>query len=253
MKSKPEFYLGIDPTAGRSAFTWAVLDADCRLVIVAGGEMEDVIKLIEDKKSNIAVVNAPTSVNHGLVRAKLAEEKNLVNPRGADMRMAEYLLRERGVSVPPTPSRIENSPAWMQMAFDLHKKMEEIGYRLFPAGEAHRQRMETNPHAVFCALLGQVPLPKPTLEGRLQRQLVLHGMGEDITDPMDFFEEITRHRILQGSLPMEFIYTTEQLDALAAAYTAWAVINSPNEITIVGDKEEGQIYLPVKELKEKYV
>jgi hypothetical protein len=112
--------------------------------------------------------------------------------------------------------------------------------------------LETNPHAVFCALLGQLPLPKPTLEGRLQRQLALHAQGADITDPMDFFEEITRHRFLRGILPMEYIYTSEELDALAAAFTAWCVLNRPDEVIAVGEKEEGQLILPVAELREEY-
>lgn len=252
MNGSPEIYLGIDPTAGRSPYTWAALDADCRLVMLAGGELEEVLALVGSHGSASVAVNAPPRPNRGLVRAKLAGEQASGNLRGADMRLVEHLLRLRGISVPPTPSRPETCSSWIQMGFNLHRNLEELGFQLFPTADATRQRMETNPHAVFCALLGQIPLPKPTLEGRLQRQLALHGMGEDITDPMEFFEEITRHKILLGALPMDFIYTPEELDALAAAFTAWSAVNSPVELTIVGEKDEGQMILPIQELKEMY-
>jgi hypothetical protein len=101
-------------------------------------------------------------------------------------------------------------------------------------------------------LLGQLPLPKPTLEGRLQRQVALFEHGEGIKDPMEFFEEITRHKLLHGIFPMELVYAAEELDALIAAYLAWCVINSPQDMIFIGDKQEGQIALPVAGLKENY-
>jgi predicted RNase H-like nuclease len=48
------------------------------------------------------------------------------------------------------------------------------------------------------------------------------------------------------------LYSPEQLDVLVAAYTAWLVANQPDEVIRVGDKDEGQMILPVKELKAKY-
>jgi hypothetical protein len=53
-------------------------------------------------------------------------------------------------------------------------------------------------------------------------------------------------------LPLGVIYTPEQLDALAAAYTAYVAANKPDEILFIGEKEEGRIALPVGELKERY-
>jgi len=70
---------------------------------------------------------------------------------------------------------------------------------------------------------------------------------------MEFFEEITRHKLLHGILPVEYIYLPEELDALMAAYIAYTSINNPQEMIFIGDKKEGQIALPVTELKPKYV
>jgi len=53
-------------------------------------------------------------------------------------------------------------------------------------------------------------------------------------------------------LPLEVIYTPEQLDALVAAYTAYVAANKPGEILCSGAKEEGRIALPVGELKDRF-
>lgn len=250
MSNSPQIFLGIDPTAGRQPFTWAALDADCRLVTLADGELDEVVTVAAGFASALAAVNAPPRPNRGLVRQKLAGRQAGTHLRGTDMRLAEHLLRERGISVPPTASRPEACVAWIQMGFDLHSRLAGAGFRFDE--DAPRRQLETNPHAVFCAMLGQIPLPKPTLEGRLQRQSALHGQGMGIIDPMDFFEEITRHKLQRGALPMEFVYAAEELDALAAAFTAWCVVNRPEEFSLVGDGEEGQIALPTGNLKERY-
>jgi hypothetical protein len=69
---------------------------------------------------------------------------------------------------------------------------------------------------------------------------------------MDFFEEITRHRLLKGILPFQLLYSPQELDAVIAAYTAWITIHQPKNVCAVGDPGEGIITLPVPELKYKY-
>jgi predicted RNase H-like nuclease len=69
---------------------------------------------------------------------------------------------------------------------------------------------------------------------------------------MDFFEEITRHKMVKGIWPLDLLYLAEQLDAMVAAYTAWMVFNKPDEVLSVGDAKEGKIFLPKKQLKETY-
>jgi hypothetical protein len=66
------------------------------------------------------------------------------------------------------------------------------------------------------------------------------------------FEEITRHRLMHGILPLDTIYSPGELDALVAAYTAWLAGTHPEQITSLGAPEEGQIVLPAAELKAHY-
>lgn len=122
-------YVGIDPTAGRHPFTFAALDQNRQLVALASGDLNDVLAFVADKKAGVVAINAPPHLNLGLVRKRL--EMQNVAPgqlRGSDMRQAECELRERGISVSPTPSRVETCPAWMQMGFDLFRHLEKAGF-----------------------------------------------------------------------------------------------------------------------------
>jgi predicted RNase H-like nuclease len=69
---------------------------------------------------------------------------------------------------------------------------------------------------------------------------------------MDFFEEITRYKIVKGIWPIELLYLPEQLDALVAAYIAWLTAHKTDGTFMIGDAKEGMVLLPGRELKEKY-
>jgi len=141
---------------------------------------------------------------------------------------------------------------WVQIGFEFYRKIEALGFQPYPQPAAAYQTLEANAHASFCVILGHNPFPRTSLEGRLQRQLALYEQGLKIRDPMDFFEEITRHKLLRGALPVEQIYTPEELDALSAAYVAFAAGHHPERIVKVGNSDEGQITLPATQLKAKY-
>ena len=248
-------FIGVDPSGGRKPFTYAALDHNGKLVALNGGEVEDVLAFLGGQHGALMAVNSPPRPSKGLVRQDDIHQ-NLpplrISGRSLDMRLAEHQLRERGINVSMTPPRKELCTNWVQTGFDFYRRITALGFQPFSAPEASHQWLETHPHACFCVLLGQNPLSRPTLEGRLQRQLVLYEQGLEIRDPMDFFEEITRHKLLRGVLPHEQVYTVEELDAIAAAYTAYVAGRHPERILKVGDPGEGQIILPVTELKAKY-
>lgn len=247
-------YVGIEPASGHKDFTYAALDSDLNLLALADVDMDDLAAFLGGQRAAVVAVDAPAQVNAGLLRQK-REAQSLMpghSLRGADMRLVEYDLRARGIFVSGTPGREASCPAWMQAGFTLYRKLVQMGFDLYPTEGARHQRLETNSHACFCVLLEQVPFPKPTLEGRLQRQLILYERGLRIRDPMDFFEEITHFKLKRGLLPLQLIYAPEHLDALAAAYTAWLAAHKPQEVLALGDEREGWVILPVRELKERY-
>lgn len=169
------------------------------------------------------------------------------------MRLAEHELHEHGIIISPTPARIKSCPAWMQMGFECYRKLDELGFKPYPSEDNPQQILETHPHASFCALLGQIPLPKPTLEGKLQRQLVLYEQVSGLNDPMEIFEEITRHKLMKGILPLEPLYALEELDAIIAALTVYLALLHPENTISIGNQQEGYIVLPVSGLKEMYI
>jgi predicted nuclease with RNAse H fold len=246
-------FIGVDPTSGRMSFTYAALDRDLHVITIAEGELEDVVSFLERQTSVVVAINAPSGLNRGLVGRKMKKEAGADHLiRGAQMRLAEYELRQRGIAVSGTPSTLAACPPWMQTGFTLYRKLEKMGFTKYAEKDTQFQVLETHPHASYCVLTETIPQPKPSLEGRLQRQLALYENDVRVKDPMDFFEEITRHKMLKGVWPVEVLHLPEQLDALVAAYTAWLVWRKPEKTSSFGDNKEGRIFLPKNELKEKY-
>jgi hypothetical protein len=248
-------FIGVDPSGGRKPFTYAALDQNGKLAALKDGELEDVLAFIGGQTGAYVAVNAPPRPNKGLIRQDKIRQKLPplhISGRSLDMRLGEHQLRERGINVAMTPARKELCANWVQTGFDFYRRIHGMGFVPYPTVDASHQWIETHPHAIFCVLLEQTPLARPTLEGRLQRQLVLYEQGLGIRDPMGFFEEITRHKLLRGILPADQIYSTEELDAIAAAYVAFVAGRHPERVSRVGDLQEGQILLPVTELRTKY-
>jgi hypothetical protein len=255
MLFKDTLFIGIDPPSGATSLTYAALDKDLNLIALGKEDLTGVVAFVGGQRAAFVGVNAPRRLNQGLMKNDSIRDR--LNPRPnpgryTAFRVAEYNLIQKNIRVPKTPDKVSLCPGWMKNGFLLYKRLEEVGFKDFPAEESKLQMLEVYPHAVNTALLKRIPFLKKTLEGRLQRQLLLHSLSVDVPDPMRIFEEITRFKILQGQLPLEDLYCVEELEALIAAYTAWKAAKEPDEITLLGERNEGEIVIPVKELKPKY-
>ncbi|MFC2028528.1 hypothetical protein ACFLTX_01240 [Chloroflexota bacterium] len=245
MSASDKYYIGIDPFAMKGSYTYSILDEDCKLIQMDESELSDLISLIPAGNQIYVAVNGPQKPNLGLVRRELKLQGLLPGQmRGGDIRLAEKQIRELGIPISTTPSRLEICSQWMHLSFRIFKELENLGFNSFPKKDSHRLMIETNADAFFYLQLNQKPLPKSTLEGILQRQLTLFDSGVGIINPMRFFEEITRHKLLQGLLPKEILYSPEQLDAISAAYSAFLVSRQPDCVKQVGSLEEGIIMIP---------
>lgn len=257
MFSSRTTFLGIDPTAGQKPFAYAALDTDLRLLALGEGTIEEVLAFTAGQHNAVAAVSAPRRPNLGLLQQDEVRQSLTPAPRPGrwtGFRVSEYQLRQHQIGVTQTPALESDCPNWMQMGFKFYRRLETLGYRLYPAaeGEGSLQYLEVYPHACYTVLLGQAPFPKGSLEGRIQRQLVLHERQIHVPDAMEFFEEITRHKLLKGILPLDTLYSPAELDALIAAYTAYLAASQPEQVSCLGQPEEGQIVLPVPELKSRY-
>jgi len=125
---------------------------------------------------------------------------------------------------------------------DFKNQITQAGIKSISEKNSARQSFETNAQNCYRGWLGQNPLPRRTLEGRLQRALVLYEQALRIEDPMEIFEEITRYKLIKGVFQLENVYSSKELDALAAAYLAWMIVNRPERIVV-----QGEFVLPAQE------
>lgn len=247
-------FLGIDPTAGQRPIVYAALDNELHLLALGAGALNDVLAFVAGLRQALVAVSAPRRPNTGALNDPAIRQRLVPPPRPGhwtNFRLAEYQVRIHNIHIPQTPAREEDCPGWMRTGFTLFRRMDELGYLSFPE-EAERQYLEVYPHACYAVLLGRNPLPKYSLEGRLQRQLVLFEQNARVQDPMRFFEEITRHHLLHGSLPFDKLYSPQELDALVGAFTAWKAFHHPDQVSCLGDPAEGQLVLPAAELSARY-
>lgn len=245
MQNKPPVYIGFDPSNHPQPFCWAVVDARPRLVELSEGSLEDALARAADLEAARVAVNSPTGLALGLVNhsgPRRGRKPTKASSRAQNLRVAEDQLQQCGIKVARTPSVLEDCPRWMQGGFSLHRGLEKLGYNS-PPGET-RRKAEANVEAMLHAVLKQTLFTARSLEGRIQRQIILFDLVGGMHDPMEFFEEVTRRRLMTGSLPTGCLYSIPQLHAIGAAYTAWLDAQKPGQLVRLGHPDEGLVTLP---------
>lgn len=250
-------YVGVDPGAGSKPVRYAALDHELKLVALDEVDRESLLAFIGSLDQALIAVDAPQAPNKGLMARPAIRERYNLRPAGEtwrSWRVCEYELRRRNIRLYNTPDDPAEARRWVQSGFEIYRRLEMMGYRkYFQGGDAHKRMLiEARAHAGFTVLLERRPFLKDTLEGRLQRQLVLYLEGVDLANPMHALEELTRHHLLTGHLPLEGLHEPGSLDAIMAAFTAYLVGMHPGRINQVGEREEGVITLPAAELKDLY-
>lgn len=252
-------FLGIDVGMGPKPVTFVALDPDQQALAIGEGDVADALAYAAGQTAGALVaVNAAAHPNKGRM-TRPDVRRSLTPPPGkgkfSALRQVEYELIQAGMDIPETPASAGRSLPWVRRGFTLVEKLEAIGYQSYPCDDSTpdgaRYWLETNANAAFCSLIQVGPLEAGTLEGRIQRQLVLRDEELDVPDAMDFFEEITRFKILKSSLPTKNIFSQPEINAWMAAHTAWLVANQPERTQKYGEPEEGVIFLPINEEKEK--
>jgi len=246
-------FAGIDCSAGGRRLTVAALSPRLEVEFLRTQTVEDAAQELSGFAGISVAIGGPL---RPIPSAAAAESASGGSRHGKAVwaRAAEAEIRRRGISFRPSPAREEAAPAAMRVLFHLAR---ELSAREFMEGEttrdASRVLLSTRPAACAAVLLGRLPFPRATLEGRIQRQLILIREKVALPDPMDPLEEMTAHHLLSGHLPLRGICQPEELDALLAAFTAWRAFCQPETVTWLGRESDGGICLPAKPLLEKYV
>ena len=241
--------IGIDIAPSRRPFSYAALDSEKRLLAMGQCQILELLAYTSGQQQAVIALNAPFRPNQALMQQD--EVRNSLSPRPkanhwTDLRVAEYQLHAVGITVPHTPAREKDCHGWQQHGFTLAHNFADYGFRQYALSEdAPLQMLETQTDAIFHLITGHAPAEDRLLEGRLQRQLLLHEHDIPVTDPMDLFEEITRFRLLKGELAINNVLSTGELNALTAAWLAWTAVNEPDKIQKFGMAQEGEIVLPL--------
>lgn len=254
MSEKSPVYVGVEilHSAGRlrRAYVYAALDSARDLLAIGHGDRDEILAYLGGQGSAHVALNAPRGPNNGAVNVSRTFQDGLpFEPPvpSLNVRLCEYQLQQEGFKIESTPDSSKACPRWVRRGFQLFERLAEFGYAPYPNPEGPRHSLETQAEAIFWRWLkGKNPLPC-SLEGRIQRQLILYDQQLPVPDAMDFFLEITRYKLMQGDLPDGDIHSFEELNALAAAHLAWQAAYQPDQIELIGDPGEGQIALPVRD------
>jgi predicted nuclease with RNAse H fold len=217
----------------------------------APGSVERVARTVEGfgRSQTVVAVDAPSARRLDLLAPGAPARDVLGLPEGRyeRMRVCDAMLFRRGLPLYPVPAAGQPLVAWEQWMLAGFELFEALGalevYRpdvpedrfeglLRETGPTSGRLCETYPDAIFCSLLGHRPSPKRTPWGLQQRIAVLRERGVVDED---------------GGL---WHRTLDELDACAAAYTAYALATGLG--TWVGDPAEGVIVLPAEELLDRY-
>ncbi len=250
-------FIGIDPSAGKRPIRYAALDSKRRLIVHEQGDLEQVLAFLASLETSVVAIDAPQALNQGWMRKPEIRQRLGLTPGGrtwTQWRVCEYELRQRNIRLYNTPDRLAKTKNWVQVGITLFRRAQDMGYRLYKKGESSTQRMliEARAHVGYTSILERRPFSKESLEGRLQRQLLLFVEGLDVPNPLHALEEVTRHHLLSGNLPLQELRDHATLDTLMAAYCAYLTAMEPDRVSQVGEAEESLITLPVPELLDIY-
>jgi methylated-DNA-protein-cysteine methyltransferase related protein len=201
-------HAGIDVSATRG-FDVAILDEDRRLVLLAKARDLDAAAVIARglPAESVIGVDAPPAPARGLVAD------------GKRYRVAEQELHKLGVSLYPTPPSEAEAHAWMREGFALFEILAKAGFPPYFEGPARSGvSLEVYPHLTYRTLAGAV-----------------RGKSSKI----EWSRSALRRRV--SGVPRDA--TQDQLDAIAAALTAWFFAH--DRWIGYGDPREGVIVGPL--------
>ena len=220
-------YIGIAYCGGQKPLAFASLDERQKIQALGLGRFKDIQAFIAGQSETVVACGLP-----------------LNRPSSGDCRPVEAELQQRGLPAYHTSAEPQSHHPAAIFGIQMAALFQALDFSYDFSVEKPRIVFESHPGAAFQVLLGRPPFASHSLEGRLQRQLVLFERQMPINDPMDFFEEVTRHKLLHGILPTGDLYTSYELDALVLAHTAWLKIQQTENILTLGDSASGQVLLP---------
>ncbi|MBI9047416.1 MAG: hypothetical protein JEZ06_23220 [Anaerolineaceae bacterium] len=242
-----QVFLGIAIASGDRPFTALVIDRNLCIHSLHQINLNELLAFISKFDQVLLGINAPSGLNQGLLDNNAPLPGMFMGPgrpRKFNMRQAEFDLIKLDLPARETPSNMRNCPRWMRLGFKLYACLRDMGFSHYDGGQAAKQFFEVKGETGFFGLNKHELYLSRSLEGRIQRQLILYREGLRIKNPMVFFEEVTPFRLLASTLPVDLIYEEVELNAMLAAYTALLIETQEERVRKFGDEEEGIVYVP---------
>lgn len=237
--------IGIDPSASKKKITYAAIDNARNLIALGKASFEELFPHLQKKRDAVFVIGGPPRPNAGLMSNQDIRNAQIPIPKEGmwdDLRLVEYQLLKKGYPIYKTSRTEERIKGWMENSFRLFKGLEADGISTFDEGrDAKGTFVEASPEACYLQWASHKLLPKRSLIGRMQRQLIIYELRIRISDPMIALEEITRNKIRQGKIPEGILYDHSELQAIALATLGWNLTFYPKRINLVGTDLEGKI------------
>jgi hypothetical protein len=247
-------FVGVDPSSGGKRLTVAALTSRLEVMWIKAPTIEETVAELASVDEISVAIGGPLRAHSPSAAGETRVSGALKRGKWKDGRTAEAEIHRRGIPIRRTPIREDALPVRMRSAFQLTHELLKRSFLEGRAGrESPRLLLETRPAACAAVLLGRLPFGRETLEGRIQRQLLLLREKVALPDPMDSLEELTAHHLLSGRLSLGGICAPDELDALLAAFTAWRAALYPQRVAWLGRDRDGWICLPVKEILDKYL
>jgi hypothetical protein len=238
---KDTCYIGLDINSRSPYYSALAIDTKLTPLFELSGNWEELLGSLKEYERIIVAINTPTMVNKGfLTQSHIKKHKPGKWP---DVRRIEYELEEYGAPIYHTPKKKSNLLAVQQHGFLLIQNLVEAGFKQY--GEASEKVfLEVPAETAFWSLETKPLYAADSFIGQIQRQLMLLELGINLPDPMDFFEEITRFKLLTGKVSLEMILETPRLNTWINAYTALLIEQNPSRVARFGYPQEGFLYLP---------
>jgi len=246
-----EIFIGVDTAGGKQPYLLAVINRTGELLALSQCRLEEVIKYTSSDVVLMAV-NAPRSLPTAFEQPELSGLRDWQNNLGeiqesflptpvftAGLRSGEAEMKRRKVRFSPTSMDADKSSARVRNGLRLYRQLDNL-IEFTEKGKV----IEVCSSAVYSQLIDGRLLAATSYEGRIQRQLALIQEGFRLRDPMGFYEEVTRRKLLTGNLEDIMLYSPLQLDCLAAACMARMADLEPLRVEYIGDDADGWIAIP---------
>lgn len=226
-----------------NGFSFVSLDDSLSLSAIGEGTFRDIFSFLIGQKKVIVAIHAPAFL--GTSHAADLENQTQDAFPAKEYRTCEYQLWQKNIPCDFTGVKPGRLSAPLRLGYQLIQTLQQYEFSFSNPSAMQRSLIETCPEACYHQLLNTA-IQQESLLWRFQHQLILHKHHLPVQDPMIFFEEITRHKLLTGKVSLENILIPEELNAMVSAYTAWLSHHHPENVASWGDESDGFLVLPVQ-------